>query len=97
MRRVAEAVGITPMAIYHHFPNRDSLLNSVTDREFAKFLGYIGGGQCWVRTSEDWSAQWRRISTMPWTARASLIMSFRNRGLLRGVIRKIFASAVHRH
>ena len=41
MRRVAEAVGITPMAIYHHFPNREALLNSITDREFAKFLGYI--------------------------------------------------------
>jgi AcrR family transcriptional regulator len=41
MRRVAEAVGITPMAIYHHFPNREALLDSITDREFAKFLGYI--------------------------------------------------------
>lgn len=36
MRRVAEAVGITPMAIYHHFPNRGALLNSVTNAEFAR-------------------------------------------------------------
>jgi AcrR family transcriptional regulator len=36
MRRVARAVGITPMAIYHHFPNREELLKSVTDTEFAK-------------------------------------------------------------
>jgi AcrR family transcriptional regulator len=41
MRRVAQAVGITPMAIYHHFPNREALLNFVVDGEFAKFLGYI--------------------------------------------------------
>src|SRR4051794_34921226 len=41
MRRVAEVVGITPMAIYHHFENRELLLNFVTDREFGKFLGYI--------------------------------------------------------
>jgi AcrR family transcriptional regulator len=41
MRRVADAVGVTAMAIYHHFENKDSLLNFVTDREFAKFLGYI--------------------------------------------------------
>src|SRR5215813_13859651 len=41
MRRVAQAVGITPMAIYHHFPNRDALLNFVVDREFEKFLEYI--------------------------------------------------------
>jgi len=41
MRRVARAVGITPMAIYHHFPNRGALLNTITDREFAKLLGHI--------------------------------------------------------
>ncbi len=37
MRRVAKAVKITPMAIYHHFPNRTVLLNTVVDREFARF------------------------------------------------------------
>ena len=41
MRRIASAAGITPMAIYHHFPNRDQLLNSVVDKEFEAFLGYI--------------------------------------------------------
>lgn len=41
MRRVAHAVGITPMAIYHHFPNREALLNTITDREFAKLLSHI--------------------------------------------------------
>ena len=29
------------MGIYHHFPNREAWLNSITDHEFAKFLGYI--------------------------------------------------------
>jgi len=41
MRRVASAVGITPMAIYHHFPNREALLNYITDAEFSKLLEYI--------------------------------------------------------
>ena len=41
MRRVASAVGITPMAIYHHFPDREALLNTVTDREFAKLLSHM--------------------------------------------------------
>ena len=41
MRRVAQAVGITPMAIYHHFPDRQALLTTITDREFAKLLSYI--------------------------------------------------------
>ena len=34
MRRVAEAVGITPMAIYRHFPNRDALLKRISDDSF---------------------------------------------------------------
>ena len=58
MRRVAKAVGITPMAIYHHFPNREALLNSITDREFAKFLGYI------QRRIVSGSHERRLISTM---------------------------------
>ncbi len=41
MRRVAQAVGITAMAIYHHYPNREALLNTITNREFEKLLGFI--------------------------------------------------------
>jgi AcrR family transcriptional regulator len=41
MRRVAEAVAITPMAIYHHFESRENLLDTITAQEFAKFLSYI--------------------------------------------------------
>ncbi|GAB2809211.1 TetR/AcrR family transcriptional regulator [Lentzea nigeriaca] len=36
MRRVAEAAGITPMAIYTHFPNRDALLREVAEATFAE-------------------------------------------------------------
>ena len=41
MRRVAAAVSITPMAIYHHFPSREALLTAITDREFEKLAGYL--------------------------------------------------------
>ncbi|WP_158883497.1 TetR/AcrR family transcriptional regulator [Rhodanobacter sp. L36] len=34
MRRVADAVGITPMAIYRHFPNRSALLKRLSDDSF---------------------------------------------------------------
>jgi AcrR family transcriptional regulator len=36
MRRIADAVGITPMAIYHHYTSREDLLKRVTDAEFEK-------------------------------------------------------------
>lgn len=41
MRRVAEVVGITPMAIYHHFPDRQALLTFITDREFEKLADHM--------------------------------------------------------
>jgi len=34
MRRVATAVGITPMALYRHYPNRDGILNVLADEGF---------------------------------------------------------------
>ena len=34
MRRVADAVGITPMAIYRHFSSRDALLKQLSDDSF---------------------------------------------------------------
>jgi AcrR family transcriptional regulator len=34
MRRVAAAVGITPMALYRHFEHRDGLLNALSDAGF---------------------------------------------------------------
>ena len=34
MRRIAQEVGLTPMAIYRHFPNRDALLKRVCDDSF---------------------------------------------------------------
>jgi AcrR family transcriptional regulator len=34
MRRVARAVGITPMALYRHFADRDGLLNALADAGF---------------------------------------------------------------
>jgi len=42
MRRVAAAVGVTPMAIYHHFRGRQALLTFVTDREFEKLVARMG-------------------------------------------------------
>ena len=41
MRRVANEVGITAMAIYHHFPNRQALLDAVVDSEFEKLSEFF--------------------------------------------------------
>jgi AcrR family transcriptional regulator len=41
MRKVAGAVGITPMAIYRHFPDREGLLNAVADQGFEELASRL--------------------------------------------------------
>ena len=41
MRRVANEVGITPMAIYHHFANREALLDAVVESEFEHLVEFF--------------------------------------------------------
>lgn len=43
MRPVAQAVGITPMALYRHFRDREGLLNALADAGFAEFAGRLEG------------------------------------------------------
>lgn len=50
MRRVAADVGITAMAIYKHYPNRDDLLRAITDAAFAK----VGASWGQRQTGDDW-------------------------------------------
>jgi AcrR family transcriptional regulator len=52
MRRIAKAVRVTPMAIYHHFPNREALLKTVTGREFEKLAAFMDARQAGGRNSE---------------------------------------------
>lgn len=40
MRRVATAVGITPMALYRHFADRDGLLNTLADAGFQEWAAH---------------------------------------------------------
>ena len=43
MRRVAKAVGLTAMAIYHHYPDRAALLNALADRGFEELAAELRG------------------------------------------------------
>lgn len=45
LRRVATAVGITPMAIYHHFASREALLHDVCDAEFNRHAALLVADQ----------------------------------------------------
>jgi AcrR family transcriptional regulator len=41
MRRVAKAVGITPMALYRHFADREGLLNALADAGFEQLAAKV--------------------------------------------------------
>ena len=41
MRRIAEKVGVTPMALYRHFSNRDALLRAATEIEYQRIADYF--------------------------------------------------------
>ena len=43
MRRVAVAVGITAMAIYRHYPDREALLNALADEGFQELSASLKG------------------------------------------------------
>ncbi|MGB6483378.1 MAG: TetR/AcrR family transcriptional regulator [Candidatus Acidiferrales bacterium] len=43
MRRVAQAAGVTPMAIYRHYPDRASLLNALADEGFQELAARLAG------------------------------------------------------
>lgn len=43
MRRVATAVGITPMAIYRHYPDRAALLNALANTGFEDLAAQLAG------------------------------------------------------
>src|SRR5262245_22838744 len=43
MRRVAQSVGVTAMALYHYFPDRDALLRALADVEFDRIAALFDG------------------------------------------------------
>jgi AcrR family transcriptional regulator len=43
MRRIAKAVGITPMAVYRHYKDRATLLNALADEGFAELVSELAG------------------------------------------------------
>ncbi|MBA2304081.1 MAG: TetR/AcrR family transcriptional regulator [Acidobacteria bacterium] len=42
MRRIAAKLGVTAPAIYHHFRNRDALLEAVSDEGFERLVARLG-------------------------------------------------------
>ena len=75
MRALADALGVAPMSLYHHVPNKEAILDAVVDAVFAEVEAPVPG--------RPWRAELRRRSASlraalgrhPW---ALALMEFRS-------------------
>ena len=59
MRAVADACGVTPMALYHHVENKESLLTAIVDRVVADALADLDPAGPWRTELVDFLCRWR--------------------------------------
>ena len=56
MRRIADAIEYSATTIYNHFEDKDDLVQSLCESDFARLLGVLGAGKTptdpveWIRT-----------------------------------------------
>ena len=54
IKRVAEAAGAAPMALYRYFPDRDTLLQAVADRVLSRIQPIALTGDTWQEQVRHW-------------------------------------------
>jgi AcrR family transcriptional regulator len=54
IKRVAEAVGSAPMALYRYFPDRDTLLQAMADHVLAHIEPSTPAGDTWQEQLRNW-------------------------------------------
>lgn len=59
MRRLGTQLGVAPMSLYRHVPNRDALLAAVVDHLFSKVEMALG--QSWTETLYGLATAYRRM------------------------------------
>lgn len=63
MRRLGAVLGVDPMAVYHHIPNKRELLKLMTARAM-EAMDHIDGGGTWDTRLRQWAvAYWRIVVT----------------------------------
>jgi TetR/AcrR family tetracycline transcriptional repressor len=66
MRRLAKELGVDPMAIYHHLPNKRALLSAMIGEVFSEMrvpdLGETGASEDWRRRVRVWAHAFREVA-----------------------------------
>lgn len=61
MRKVADACGVTPMALYHHVENKEALLTAIVDRIVAEAIDDFGSSPAdWRNDLAEFSSRFRQ-------------------------------------
>ncbi|MFP3907078.1 MAG: TetR/AcrR family transcriptional regulator [Acidimicrobiales bacterium] len=58
MRRLADEIGVTPMALYHHIPSKKQLLDLAVDR-VGEHVHIAHDGRPWIDQMRDYAMSWR--------------------------------------
>lgn len=58
MRRLADRIGVTPMALYHHVPNKSDLLDLVVN-QVGRHLQIARDGRPWTEQIRSYALEWR--------------------------------------
>lgn len=66
MRRLAQELGVDPMAVYYHLPNKRALLSELTRKVFAEIQVTVPGGPGrppnWTERVRAWARAFRAVA-----------------------------------
>ena len=63
MRRLAKELGVDPMAIYHHLPNKRALLSAIIERVFSEMrVPELEGVEGWRERVRAWARAFREVA-----------------------------------
>ena len=94
MRRLAAEVGVEAMSLYHHFRNKDALLDALADRVFAELRAPPSARGEWRPFAERAARDlWSAFEAHPWAA--GLIVSRPQGPALQDWVRQFAAALEH--
>jgi AcrR family transcriptional regulator len=68
LRRIADRLGVTPMALYRHVEDKDDLLDRIADRLYAELAPEKEGEDWWERLADLARATRAVLLAHPWSA-----------------------------